>query len=212
MTRLARVGAAALAGTAATLALIASPLFASLGPILVPYVPIDVRWVVLPAAFALLQLVSEHVRWPAPATGTLAAGATSAVLANLHASQVLTFLGVGWAQPGMQVDLLALAASLAALGLGLWIAFDAARERFNRQIVDRGLAPADVEPTSRWARSRARETIAVAGVAVAVLALVVRLSGGLVGATSMPLPGLAAIGLVLALGALMLGLPGLPRA
>lgn len=212
MTRLERIGAAALAGTAATLALLASAIVAALPPIFVPYVPLDLRWVALPVAFPLLQLVSEHVRWPAPATGTLAAGTTSIVLANLHASQVLTYLGVAWAQPGMHVDLLALAASLAVVGLGLWIAFDAAHERFREQMVTRGLAPADVEPISRWARSRARETIAVAGVAVAALALLVRLSGRVVGGTSVPLPGLAAIGLVLALGALMLGLPGLRRA
>lgn len=207
MTRLARVGAAALAGALGTLALLTSPLLAGLPPIVLPYVPIDLRWVLLPVAFAVLQAFVEHVRWPGPAIGTLSAGASLAVLANLHASQVLSFLGVGWAQGGMEIDLVAMAGSLAVVALGLWIAFDAAHERFRRQLVDRGLDAEELAETTGWARERAREAIALSSVAVAGLALAIRLSGQALGGRMAPLPGLAAIGVALALGALLLGLP-----
>lgn len=209
MTRLARVGAAALAGSLGTLALLASPLLAGLPPIVVPYVPIDLRWVMLPVAFAGLQGFVEHVRWPGAAIGTLSAGASLAVLANLHASQVLSFLGVGWAQGGMEIDLVAMAGSLATVALGLWIAFDASHERFRQQLVDRGLDAEDLAETTRWARGRAREAVALSSIAVAGLALAIRLSGQAVGGRVVPLPGLAAIGLALAFGALLLGLPRL---
>lgn len=207
MTRLARIGAAALAGAIGTLAVLTSPLIAGLPPIVVPYVPADLRWIVLPVAFAGLQAFVEHVRWPAPAIGTLSAGASLAVLANLHASQVLAYLGVGWAQGGMEIDLVGLAGSLGVVAVGLWIAFDAAHERFRQQLETRGLDPEQVAETTRWARGRAREAIALSSIAVAGLALVIRLSGQALGGRVVPLPGLAAIGVALALGALLLGLP-----
>lgn len=212
MSRLGRVGVAASAGLLATFALATSPLVAGLPPIRAPYVPIDLRWLVLPVAFPLAQLVGEHVRWPGPATGTLVVGSTAAVAANVHTSQVLAYLGVGWARPAMEVDLVAVALSLGVIALGLWVAFDAAHERFRRQLATRGLVPADLGPVTRWARGRARDAIAVAGLAVAGLALAVRLSRRFVGGASVPLPSVAAIGLALALGALLLGLPRLRRA
>jgi hypothetical protein len=207
VSRWTRVGAGAGAGLLASLALVTSPLLAGLPAIRAPYVPVDLRWVVLPVAFALSQLAGEAAGWPGAATGTLVAASTAAVAANVHASQVLAYLGVGWARPGMEIDLVAFTLSLAALAVGLWVAFDAARERFGRQLLARGVPEDELAPVTAWARGRAREAVAVAGLAVAGLALAVRLSSQALGGASVPLPSLAAIGLALALGSLFLGLP-----
>lgn len=209
MTRLQRVAVAALAGLAATLAVIVSPLLAGLGPIVPPYVPIDLRWIALPLAFALVQFVSEFVAWPGPATSILGVSLMAVLGANLPASQVLSYLGVPWATPAPGLDLLVLAASLGAVSLGLWIAFDAAHERFREQMEERGLEASQLDPVTQRARAQARQAVAIGALAVAGLGLLVRLSGGALGGASVPLPELGAIGLVLALGALMVGLPRL---
>lgn len=212
MTRLQRAAAAALVGLSATLAVLASPLLAGLGPVVPPYVPIDLRWIALPVAFALVQLAAEHVAWPTPAMAIPGAALGTASAANLPASQVLSYLGVPWARAGPAFDLLVLAASLGAVFLALWIAFDAAHDRFRENMVDRGLEPAQLEPVTGWARGQAREAVALGALAVAGLGLLVRLTGGLLGGASLPLPELAAIVLVLGLGGLLVGLPRLRSA
>lgn len=207
MSTLHRVAAAALAGLIATLGLLVSPLGGALPPIVPPYVPVDLRWLVLPIAFAGLQGAAEHLAWPAPATTVLGAGLMAALAANVHASQVLSFLGVGWARPGPRIDLLALAAGIAVVCLGLWIAFDVAHERFRDQLVERGLDPGGLDGVSRRARAQARQALALAGLATAGLALAIRLLGRGLGGAAIPLPELGAILLVLAAGALLVGLP-----
>ena len=212
MTSTRRVGGAAAAGALATVAVATSPIVVGMPPIVVPYVPIDLRVLVLPVLFAGLQGGTELARWPAPAAGTLVPGLGVAGLANLHTSQVLAFLGVGWARPGAAIDLTAMAACLGLVALGLGVAFDAARERFRTEMIDRGLAGEAVDPVVEWAGQRSRDAIAVSLVAVAALALVVRVAGGALGSAAVPLPGLAAIVLALGTGALLLGLPRLRSA
>lgn len=202
-----RVGLAALAGLLATIALLLSPLLGNLPPLVPPYVPIDLRFVVLPALFALLQGASEHVTWPGQATTLLGATVLVSVSANVHASEVLAYLGVPWAQGGTAVDLGALAASLAAVLVGLGVAFDAAHERLCRQLRERGLPEERLAPATRLATRQARDAIAVAGLAAAGLAVLVRLLDTALGGRAAPFPQLAAILLVVAAGALLLGLP-----
>lgn len=208
MTRANRVGAAALSGLLATIGLLFSPLAASVPPIVFPYVPIDLRWMALPVALAGAQLVGEQVRWPGPATATLTLGVPLAAAVNLSTSQVLFYLGVGWARPGMEIDLVAFASSLGVVAIGLWIALDAARERFADEMLARGLDRVSLTGTLAAAGRTGREAIAIGGLAAAGLALTVRLAAGL-GGTSVPVPEIAAIGLALAAGALLLGLPRL---
>ncbi|PSG97912.1 hypothetical protein BRD56_02980 [Thermoplasmatales archaeon SW_10_69_26] len=212
MTRLHRIAVAALVGVLATAGLLFSPLVAGMPPVRPAYVPIDIRWIALPAVFAVLQLVAEGLAWPAPATVLLAASLGAAIGANLHTSQVLAFLGVPWARPGPAIDLLSLAGSLAALGLSLGVAFDVAHERFREDLLERGITEEALAPVTETARGQARAAIAVGVLAVAGLALAIRLVGRVLGGTSLPLPELAAIGLVLGAGALLLGLPQASRA
>lgn len=202
-----RLGLASLAGLLVSVALLVSPLLGQLPPLFVPYVPIDLRFVILPATFALLQLGSEHLAWPTPATSILGTSVLAAIAANLHASEVLAYLGVAWARGGAQVDLATFAPSLAAVLVALWIAFDAAHDRFCASLVDRGVDEALLDPVTRVARGRAREAVAVAGLAAAGLGLVLGLAGTVLAGRSLPFPELVAIGMVLAAGALLLGLP-----
>jgi hypothetical protein len=207
VTRLHRVAAAALAGLLATVGLLFSPVLGGLPPIVPPYVPVDLRWLVLPVAFVALQLVAEHLVWPAPATSVLGAALLAALGANVHTSQVLAYLGVPWARSGASVDLLGLATSLGALAVGLGTAFDAAHERFRGQLVDRGVEERRLAPVTVLAQAQARRAIAAAVLAVAGLGLLVRLVGQVLGGTAVPLPELAAIALALVAGALLVGLP-----
>lgn len=211
MTRLQRTAAAALAGLTSTLAVLSSPLVA-VPPVVPPYVPIDVRWLALPIGFALVQFAAEGLAWPGPATTVLGLTVLAGVGANLHASQVLAFLGVPWASGGTAIPLVALAGSLAGICLGLWIAFDRAHERFREQAIERGVPVERLEAVTPTARATAREAIAVAALAVAGLGLTVRLAGRAVADTALPLPEVGAILVVLAAGALLLGVPRLRAA
>ncbi len=208
MSRLRRIAATTLVGLLATLAWLFTPLLGSIAPIVPPYVPIDLRFVFLPLIFGLWQTVSELLAWPAPATASLGSATLAAIVANLHASQVLAYLGVPWARGGMEIDLVTMAFSLAAILLALWITFDAARERFEEDLLERGLAPAQLAGIDEQARGLGREAIALAGLAAAGLALLARVLATVLGDQALPLAELAAILLVLGAGALLLGIPG----
>lgn len=202
------VGLAALAGVFATLAALRSPILGTMPPIVVPYVPLDLRFVVLPATFALAQAIAPQMGWPGRATVTLGLAVFSAIAAHIHASAALAFAGVGWAEPGTRIGLVGLGASLASVLAALAITLETGRDRLASQLADRGLPVEEIDQARGHGSALVSEALATAAVAVAVLALGLRIADQFVGGGSLPLPEIFALAVVLGLGAVLLGVRG----
>lgn len=202
------VGLAALAGALATLAAFRSPILGTLPPIVPPYFPIDLRWVGLPLFYAIVQAITPRLGWPGRATITLGLAVFSALVAHVHASAALAFAGVGWAQPGIRVDLLGFAATIGSLVTALAITLETGRDRFLARLVDRGMLDAQTDAARDRADGILSSTLTSATIAIAVLALALRIMDQFLGGNSLPLPDVIALGVVLALGAILLGVRG----
>lgn len=202
------VAYAAGSGALATLALLVSPLGSQLPPLFLPWAWvgwIDLRLVALPFTFTWTFLLASRARWPGPATALVGVALASALPAHLHASAVLDYIGADLAQPGSRVNLLSFAASVGSILLALHVALDLARTRFLDTVRSAGVAEEQLDKADGRARSLATQAMTTAALAVVVLAFVLRVGDALTGRQRIPLAEVVALGLVLAIGAVLLG-------
>lgn len=113
---------AVFAGVFATLAAFQSPLLGGMGPLFIPYVPVDARLFALPMLFGLVQAFSRVFPWPVRGVVLLGLALAFTVISHAHRSAVLAFVGAPWALPGASVGLLGGVASLVSVLLGVFVA------------------------------------------------------------------------------------------
>ncbi len=203
------VGLTALAGIFATLALWRAPWWGAVPPLLYPpYIPIDLRLILPTLSFVSALYLTAYASWPAPAAGVPGVAVLTATGAHLHASAALAFAGVPWAQPGVRIDLIGLAGSLGMLLLALLVGLEIARDRLTVELAGKGLAEEDRRIVEEYGSQLATTSIAIAGLAGAILALTLRIGDQFLGRERLPVPELFALGIVLALGAVFLGWRG----
>lgn len=202
------VALAAFAGALATFALLQSPIFGNVPPIVPPYVPIDLRIVLLPITFALTQALAPSLDWPGRGVATLGLAVSTAVAAHVHASAALDFVGLPWAAPGTRVDLIGLGASLGSILSALVVTLETGRDRFSVRLRERGVPEAEIETARELGDQLIASSLTTAGLAIAVLALALRIVDRFVGGESLPIPEVLALALVLGLGAVLLGVRG----
>lgn len=204
------VGLTALAGVLATLALWRAPWWGAVPPLLYPpYIPIDLRLVLPTLSFVSALYLTAYASWPAPAAGIPGMAVLTATTAHLHASAALSFAeGIPWAQPGVRIDLIGLAGSLGMLLLALLVGLEIARDRLTDRLADKGVTEEDRRVVEAHGSQLATTSIAIAGLAGAILALTLRIADQFLGRQRLPVPELFALGIVLALGAVFLGWRG----
>lgn len=201
-----RVGMAAASGAAATLAAFFNPFLAGMPPIILPYVPLDVRFLALPVLFASLQAMAPYMGWPARGVATLGPATLVAIGNHFHTSTLFFVGGAPWALPGASVHLPGLAGTTLSLLLALAVTFEVGRERFAERALERGLPETQVDLARTAADRLARRSIVTVAGALVVLGLGLRLLGRLVQGTALPLYEVGALALSLAVGAVYIGL------
>lgn len=204
--RLERIGLAALAGALATGAATQSPLLSNIAPIAPLGVPLDLRVLLLPLLFAGAQTLAPRLGWPAQGLTTLGLAILVAILNHAHASATLTFGNVPWAIPGTRVPLVAFALTLTSVLIGLFITLHAGHERFQQRSKRRGLDPESLQPAKRVAQHLTRVSLTIAALAATGLALTMRIVDQLAAGAKLPLAEGVALGILLAFGAILLGL------
>lgn len=198
---------AGVAGLLATVALWRAPWWAGVPMLLYPpYIPIDLRLVLPALVFVAAHGLAQRSRWPSPAVGLPLVAVLTAAIAHLHASAVLDFVGIGWAEPGVRIDLFSLGASLASLLIALAVGLGEARDRFGREMGHRGLPEAQLEAAGAAGSQLIEASLATAGLGAAVLGLALRILDQFLGGRALPVPELFALAVVLALGFVWLGL------
>lgn len=202
------VALAALAGALATVAATQSPILAALPPLVPPYVALDLRFMILPGAFALSEAVLGRQDGAAGGVATLVPATGAAVANHVHASATLAFAGTPWATSGVGANPLALAATGASVLVALAVTFETGRERFALEARARGVADEQIDRAREVAGRLTRSSLATAAAGLAVLGLGLRLADRLVAGTAIPLHEVAALALVLGLGAVYAGLTG----
>ncbi len=193
-------------GALATLAAAQSPLLAAIPPLPTPWVPLDLRWFALPLAFALTQTARPLLPWPLDATAVTGLAVLAAVLTHAHQSALLAFIGTPWARPGTHVQLLPMLASLASILAGVFITLETAGARLAAILERRGLNPRDQQRGLMESRHVTAHTLTLAALGSATLLILLRLGGRGLAGTRLPYGEIAAIALVLLLGAAYLGL------
>lgn len=197
------------AGALATMATLLSPLGAGVPPLVIPWIYLawlDLRFVLLPAAFVWTLFIGSRARWPGPATALVGIAVLTAIPAHIHASAVLDYVGVGFAEPGARVDLVALAASVGSILVALYVALDLARERFAVATTRAGVPEDEVAKATARADELSQTALTTAAMAVAVLALLLRIGDQFTGRERLPLPEIFALAVVLGIGALLVNL------
>lgn len=203
-----RVAMAAVSGAGATLAAFFNPFVVGLPPIVLPYVPLDVRFVFLPVLFAILQALAPYMGWPARGVATLGPATLLAVANHFHTSTLFAFAGAPWALPGASVNLIALAGTGISLLSGLAVTFEVGRERFAERALERGIPEAQVDLARTTGDRITRESLVTVAGALAVLGLGLSLVGRLVQGAALPLHEVGALAVALALGAVYIGVQG----
>lgn len=204
---------AAGSGALATVAFLLSPIGQGLPPLVLPWVPLlDLRLLLLPALFPWALFVASRARWPSPATSIVATALAAASASHVHASAALDYIGVGWAEPGARVNLVALAGSVGSLLVALHIALDLAGARFASSASKLGVPEEELTRARERGAALSQNALVTAGLAVAVLALLLRIVDQFTGRERLPLAEVLALALVLGVGALLLNLKELtPR-
>lgn len=201
---------AVLAGAFATVAALQSPLLGGVGPLFVPYVPLDARWWVLPLVFGTVQAFARLAPWPLRDVATLGLAVVFAVVSHMHKSALFFFVGAPWALPGSHVGVVGAVASLVSVLLGAFVTLWRGEERFVWEAKRRGLEQG--VGVVRQAGKRLRRSAIVTGaLAGGVFVLGLSIVGGLVAGASVPLGEVLGLVLVLGVGAVYVGLEALRR-
>lgn len=206
--RLQAIALALLAGVLATIAALRSPILGGVPPIVLPYVPIDLRLLLLPALFAGTEAMAPFLGWPGRAVATLGAAVFSGLLAHLHVSAALSFAGTPWAVSGTRIDLVGFGATLGSVLSALAITLETARGSVREEAIDRGIPEDELGLVDELGGHVMQAALTTSGLAIAVLAITVRIADTFLAGGSVPLAGLAALALVLALGAVLVGIQG----
>ncbi|MDX1611425.1 MAG: hypothetical protein R3185_03585 [Candidatus Thermoplasmatota archaeon] len=197
---------AALAGALATVALFRAPWFAAVPALMAPpWVPFDLRFVLPTLSFVAAYALGSYTRWPAPAIALPLVATTSALAAHAHASALLDFVGIAWAAPGVRISLLGLAASLASVLTSLLVALEVAQARFLHLAGEAGVPKDELGPAREAGEQLTERALTTSAIGASVLALAVRIVDQFLGDTSLPLPELFALAVVLAVGAVLTG-------
>lgn len=201
-----------LAGGLSVLGLARSSWWALVPPVLVPYVPVDLR-VLVPFIFvAGAAGASRWLPWPGPGLVPAGAAVSAALVARLPASSVLAAAGWPGARGGLDVAPLGLAASLAAVLVALHMGLEAAWRHAAGRLQARGLPREEARLLARRGRDLARSGTLAAGIVAGGLAAVLPLARGLVGGRTLPLPEVVGVLLVLAVAVVVADWRGLAAA
>jgi hypothetical protein len=200
---------AAGSGVCATVALLVSPIGEQFPPIVLPYLPVDLRWVTLPALFVLMHAGVARSKWPRPALMLPALALLFAGIAHVQASAVLGFLGLEGSQPGERIDLLRGFLSGASLLLALAAMLDRSADRVGSIARRAGATSESVDALLTHAERQAERTLGFAGAAFVTFLLAARIGDTLVGGERAPLPEVVGVGVALMVALLLF--PGLGR-
>lgn len=203
------ISIAVLAGVFATLAALQSPLLGGMGPLFIPYVPVDARLFALPMLFGLVQAFARLFPWPVRGVALLGLAAAFAVLSHAHRSAVLAFVGAPWALPGTSVGLLGAVASLVSLLLGVFVALGKGQERFVWEAKRRGVGEEELGVLREAGERLQRVSVLTGALAGGVFVLGLSIVGVVLAGARVPLGEVLALGIVLGVGSAYVGLQAL---
>lgn len=200
---------AVLAGVFATLAALQSPLLGGMGPLFIPYVPVDARWFALPMLFGMVQAFARVFPWPVRGVALFGLAVSFAVISHAHRSAVLAFVGAPWALPGSSVGLLGGVASLVSLLLGVFVALGRGQERFVWEATRRGIGEEGLVVLREAGEGLRRVSVLTGALAGGVFVLGLSIVGVVLAGARVPLGEVLALGVVLGVGAAYVGLQAL---
>jgi len=194
-------------GAAAAAALALSPAWEAVPPVVLPYLPIDLRFFAVAGVFPLVHLFMRWAKWPTPAMALPSLALLFAVATHWQGSAILgLFTPLEAAQPGQRVQLLRGLLTGASLLLALMAMMDRGRARAEHLVREAGLPEDQIRVLRKVADAHAAKVIGFTGASFVALLLVALVSDGWVGAERAPLPEL--LGAALAVGVAVLLFPG----